>query len=134
MADGMHVDTSEVRAFAAELGRIDHRVLKDVDAIMKKGADNIKGSMREAFEGSPYFKRIGASVSYDSDYRVGQVAYEIGPDKSRGGKAGKAAALAHIAVHGGARGGGGTVDIDEPLAKEEPRLMFALDQFLGGLL
>lgn len=134
MADGVHIDFTELREFEADLGRVSGRALKEVDAILKRGAQNIKKDMAAAFEGSRHFKAIAPSVSYDSDYRPGQVVYEIGPDKDRGGNPGRAAALAHIAVYGGARGGGGTVDIDAVLDKEEPRLMKALDDFLGGVL
>lgn len=129
MAD---VGIEGLRELSADLGRIASRALPEVDAILKKGADNIKSEMVADAEGSAHFKAMAPSISYDSAYRVGEAAYEIGPDKSRG-KAGRAASLAGIAYFGGANGGGGTLDIDGPLEHEEPRLMKALDDYLGGL-
>ncbi|MFB9953534.1 hypothetical protein [Cellulomonas denverensis] len=121
-----------LRELTADLARIASRALPDVDAILKKGADNIKADMVADAAGSAHFGAMAPSISYDSAYRLGQPAYEIGPDKGRG-KAGRAASLANIAYFGGANGGGGTLDIDAPLKAEEPRLMKALDDFLGGL-
>lgn len=118
-----------LREFTADLERIASRALPELDAILKKGADNIKGDMAAGASKSPHFKQIAPTISYDSAYRVGQAAYEIGPDKYRG----KAAALAHIAYTGGANGGGGSLDLDGPLQREEPRLMAQIDKWLGGL-
>lgn len=116
-----------LRELSADLGRIATSALPEVDAITKKGADNVKRELVEDAEGSRAFRSIARSISYDRSYSAGQVAYEVGPDKSRGG------ALGNIAYFGGANGGGGTLDIDGPLKAEEPRLMKALDDFLGGL-
>lgn len=134
MADSISIDAREMTAFAADLGRISARALPEVDAIMKHGAGNIKDEMVTDAEGSRHFRRIAPSISYDSDYRIGQVAYEIGPDRARGGKASGAAHLANIAYFGGANGGGGTLDLDAPLKHEEPQMMKRLDDFLAGLL
>lgn len=116
-----------LRELAADLGRIASEALPEVDRIAQKGAQNVKDAMVEDAQGSRSFRPISRSISYDRAYGVGQVAYEIGPDKSRGGQ------LGVIAYFGGANGGGGTLDIDGPLKAEEPRLMKALDDFLGGL-
>lgn len=116
-----------LRELSADLGRISSRALPEVDGLLKKGAQQIKDQMVSDAEGSKHFRSIARSISYDSDYRVGQAAYEIGPDKDRGG------ALANIAYFGGANGGGGSLDLDAPLQNEEPRLMKALDDYLGGL-
>jgi len=134
MADSISMDTREVAEFAADLGRVMASALPEVDAIMKHGAGNIKDEMVADAEASPHFRRIAPSISYDSAYRVGQVAYEIGPDRARGGKAGGAARLANIAYFGGANGGGGTLDLDGPLKHEEPQIMKRLDDLLAGLL
>lgn len=134
MADSIDVDASEVERFAVDLGRVSGRVLPEVDAIMKHGAGNIKDELVTDAEHSKHFRRIAPSISYDSDYRVGQVAYVIGPDKDRGGRSGGAAHLANIAYFGGANGGGGTLSLDEPLRHEEPQVLKRLDDFLAGLL
>lgn len=129
MAD---IEIEGLRELSADLGRIASRALPDVDAMLKKGADNIKTEMVADAEGSAHFKAMAPAISYDREYRVGEPGYVIGPDKSRG-KAGRASSLAGVAYFGGANGGGGTLDIDAPLAHEEPRLMKALDDYLGGL-
>lgn len=129
----MNIDARELHEFAADLGRIASDALPAVDAVVKKGADNIKKEMVADAEASRHFsskrgRSLSSSISYDSDYRIGQVAYEIGPDKSRGGE------LGVIAYFGGSNGGGGTLDIDAPLRSEEPRTLKALDEALGRLL
>lgn len=129
MTSGDGID--ELRAFAVELGKVATSALKDVDPIVKRGAQNVKDDLVADAEGSGgAFRGIGRTISYDRAYAVGQVAYEVGPDRDRGGQA----PLAGIAYFGGANGGGGTLDIDGPLDREEPRLMKALDDYLGGLL
>lgn len=116
-----------LRELSADLGRIASSALPEVDKILKKGAQAVKDEMVQDAQGSRHFRSIARSISYDSAYRVGEAAYEVGPDRDRGGQ------LANIAYFGGANGGGGTLDIDAPLAHEEPRLMNALDDYLGGL-
>src|SRR5690606_15991913 len=111
------IDTREVTELAKDLGRVAGKTLPLVDAVMKKAADNIKREMADDARGSRWFQ-FADTISYDSDYRVGQVAYEIGPDRARGGRA----RLANIAYFGGANGGGGTLDINGPLRSEEPRM------------
>ena len=130
MADSVQIDASEVHAFAAELGRVAGKALPGLDAVLKKGAQQIKDDLVADAKGSRHFKQIAPTISYDREAGIGRIGYEIGPDKDRGG----AAKLANIAYFGGARGGGGTLDLDGPLRAEEPRLMSALDDYLGGLL
>ncbi|MFB9956993.1 hypothetical protein [Cellulomonas denverensis] len=72
-----------LRELTADLARIASRALPDVDAILKKGADNIKADMVADAAGSAHFGAMAPSISYDSAYRLGQPAYEIGPDKGR---------------------------------------------------
>jgi len=117
---------AELRQFATNLGRIAGSAVKDVDGVIKKGAQNIKDEMRADVKTSKHFsskKKSGLeqSITYDSHYLPGKVRYEIGPDKyKRGG------ALGNIYYFGTSRGGG-SGDIDKPLRSEEPRTMSALD-------
>lgn len=124
------IDAREVTALAADLGRVASGALPLVDAVVKKGAQNITEEMRADAAGSRHFGQIAPSLSYDSNYRVGQVGYEIGPDRSRS----PGARLANIAYFGGSNGGGGTLDIDAPVRNEEPRMLKALDEALGRIL
>lgn len=130
----IEVDDSELRALAADLSRAQSRAPNLVDPVLKKAAQNVKEEMAADAAGSRYFDEMASSITYDRDTRLGQEGYEIGPDKSRGGKAGRAARLANIAYFGGANGGGGTLDIEKPLRSEEPRLMKALDDALKDVL
>lgn len=116
-----------LRELSAYLGRIASAALPEVDKIAKRGAQQIKNEMVSDAQSSTHFRSIARSISYDRATAAGQVAYEVGPDKSRGGS------LGNIAYFGGANGGGGTLDIDAPLKAEEPRFMKALDDYLGGL-
>ena len=74
-----------------------------------------------------HFKALAGAISYDSAYRLGQVGYEIGPDKGRRG-----GALGNIYYFGTSRGGG-SGDIDKPLNSEAPRLEKALGDLLGEI-
>ena len=121
MSDG----TAELRALAVNLGKIAGSALDDVDAVLKKGAQNIKNEMQADVSGSPHFKGMAGSISYDSAYMPGRARYVIGPDKSRRG-----GALGNIYYFGTSRGGG-SGDIDKPLRAEEPRTMDALGKLAG---
>jgi hypothetical protein len=132
MADGLSIDTSELREFVADLGRIPGRAEKDVEAVMKRGAQQIKEGMQAAFQGSPHFKSVARDVTYDRRGFLGSVGYEIGPEVGRG--PGHAGGLGGIAVDGGANGGGGTVDVDHVLADEGPNLERELGRIMDDLL
>lgn len=116
MSDGVE----EVRRLAVNLGRIAGDAVKDVDEVLKRGAQNIKTEMQADVSGSEHFKGMAGSISYDSHYLPGRARYVIGPDKSRRG-----GALGNIYYFGTSRGGG-SGDIDKPLRSEEPRTMSSL--------
>ena len=120
MSDG----SSELKQLAVNLGHVAGDALKDVDAVIQKGALNIKKEMAYSAVWSKHFKGMAGSISYDSHYLPGRVRYVIGPDKSRRG-----GALGNVAYFGTSRGGG-TLDIDQPLQSEEPRTMRALSDLL----
>jgi len=124
-------DVSEVRRLAANIGKVAGSAVKDVDAVFKKGAQNVKDEMAADARGSVHFKGMAGSISYDSAYSVGAVRYEVGPDKSRRG-----GALGSIYYFGTSRGGG-SGDLEKPIRSEEPRLQSALldlaDEFGGRL-
>lgn len=126
-------DFSEVNKLAVDLGKAASKLLPEVDAVMKRGAQNVKDEMTADAKGSEHFRgkrraSVAESISYDRAYGLGSIGYEVGPDKERGGN------LAAIAYFGGVNGGGGTLDIDRPLRNEEPRLLKALSELGDGLL
>ena len=118
MADG----SAELRALATNLGKVAGSAVNDVDAVLKKGAQNVKSEMQSDVSRSKHFKAMAGSISYDSHYLPGRARYVVGPDKSRRG-----GSLGNIYYFGTSRGGG-SGDIEKPLRSEEPRLMNALDQ------
>lgn len=121
----------ELRAFAADLGKIASKALPDTDAVLKKGAQNIKDDLVADARGSKHFKGMAGSISYDSMYGMGHAKYEIGPDKSRRG-----GALGNIYYFGTSRGGG-TGDLEGPLARETPNIERELNKLVdkwGGQL
>lgn len=124
---GVSIDTSEVFAFAAELGRIPGRVVPDVDKVMKKAAQNLKDDYNEQAAASTHFKGMAGSVTYDRASGIGQVGYEVGPDKGRRG-----GALGNIFFFGGSNGGGGTGDLDGPIRGEGDRTVGELGKVVEG--
>lgn len=130
MADGVEIKVTGGKELIVAFGKASGSVLPKVDSVMKHGAENVKKGMAEDIRKSKHFRRVADTVSYDSAYRFGAVGYEVGPDADRD----KVAHLANIMYFGGANGGGGTVDVDAALTREEPGLVKALDDILGGLL
>ncbi|MDF9748631.1 hypothetical protein [Arthrobacter sp. ES3-54] len=116
MSDGI----AELRQLSTNLGRVSGSAVKDVDAVIKKGAQNVKTEMNYSAVWSKHFKAMAGSITYDSYYLPGKVRYVVGPDKGKRG-----GALGNIAYFGTSKGGG-TLDIEQPLTAEEPRMMSAL--------
>jgi len=117
MSDG----SAELRKLAQDLGKIAGSAVDDVDAVLKKAAQNVKTEMQADVSGSPHFKGMAGSISYDSFYLPGRPRYVVGPDKGRRG-----GSLGNIYYFGTSRGGG-SGDIEKPLRSEEPRLVSALE-------
>ena len=129
MAGEISIDVSEVHKLVADFGHASAKVLPLVEAVVKKAAQNVKEEMVADARASRHFRGLGSAISYDSAFGLGSVAYTVGPDKDRRG-----GALGNIAYFGGAHGGGGTLDINKPLASEAPRMLKALEDVAGGLL
>lgn len=126
---GFEIDTSELNKLQADLGKIPAKAVPDAESVLKKAAQNLKGTMAAEFAKSPHFKRVGAAVSYERRGFAKEIAYEIGPEMGRG-----AGSLAGIAVEGGANGGGGSVNIDGLLEPEAAQIEKHMLDVLGGLL
>lgn len=108
--------TDELRAFAKDLEKISSKALLEVDAVLKKGAQNIKDELVAGIPSGSSWRALKGSISYDSKYGIGSAGYEIGPDKSRRG-----GALGNLYYFGGSRGGGHG-DLEGPLNRETPNL------------
>lgn len=109
---------------ATNLGHVAGDALKDVDAVLKKGVDNMKREMVADVSGSDHFKGMARAITYESHYLPGRARWVVGPDKSRRG-----GALGNIYYFGTSRGGG-TGDIEKPLRSEEPKTLRALADLL----
>lgn len=121
-------DSSELRAFAADLRHMPEALNRHAHEIVERGALNIKNAMVKDMSASTHFKAVASTISYD--VRVGgwgdtaAIEAEIGPDRSRG----EAAPLANIAYFGSSRGGGGTVrDPQSALDAERDEFIAQLD-------
>ncbi|GAA1742970.1 hypothetical protein GCM10009809_42120 [Isoptericola hypogeus] len=121
---GVTFDTSELDAFAAELGKAGAFTQKGVRGVISKGALNIKKQQQAEMRRSSYFAMIAPTISYDirevSAFGGGIVEAEIGPVK------GGAGSLANIAYFGTSRGGGTVPDPEDALQAEAPRTAKAL--------
>lgn len=121
--------SNDLDKLAFDLGKVAGTILKDTDAVLKKGAHQITEDIRGQVSKSESLGKAAQAVSYDSKAGVGTLRYEIGFDKYR-----KAGALGNIFEFGvtspqGKRGGGykvmrGALDAELP----------ALEKHLGDLL
>lgn len=114
----------ELRRFATNLGKISGRAVPKADAVLKRGAQNIKQGLQANLAESIHFRQVAAAISYDRAGGWGSLGWEIGPDKDR-----YAGALANVAFFGTSRGGG-TVDLEGPFREEVPNV----ERFLGDVL
>ena len=117
------IDTSELKALAADLGRVSGTVAREADRVLERGALGVKNAMVEQARSShsQYARHFAGSISYD---QAGALRYEIGPDKSR-----RQGALGNL-LYFGSRNNAPTLDIEAGLIAEEPRLMSEMGKML----
>lgn len=121
------IDASGLRALAADLGRVEAKVVPKIRPVVSRGALNVKNQLQRDARSSAHFAPLAASVGYELTEHGNGVAAEIGPDRERGGGAGLL-----MAYWGQSRGGGGT--LDDPLvalAAEEPRFVESIAKVAG---
>lgn len=127
MSDG----AAELRQFVINIGRVVDGAYDQVDAVIFKGAMNMKREMVADLSKSQHFKGAAGSITFEQHNTRDVIRRELGPDKSRPG-----GALGNIYYFGTSRGGG-TGDIDKPLNSEEPRVLSAMqalvDRWAGQL-
>lgn len=111
----MPTDFSEVRALAADIGKIPGRLFSETRDAVKRAGQNIKDDTRSRLSSHPSWKRLGHTVSYDMYGLAVEVGYE---DRGQG-------ELAGIAEFGSARKAPRPALIPASAA-EEPRFMKAL--------
>lgn len=120
------IDTSELQALAVDLGRTTRVVERDASRVLEKGALHVKNRMVEDAKASHsgHARRFAGSISYDRATRLGQLGYEIGPDKYR-----PQGALGNL-LYFGSRNNAPTLDIEAGLIEEEPRLLSEMGKLL----
>ena len=120
-------DTSELREFGTELGKVPIRVAVGVRPAVKKAGTNIKQQLRDEMAQSGHFGQAAKSIGFD--VTDGGLGVEVGPSRGRPGS------IANIAYFGGRNGGGGTVpDPRGALEAEAPRFEKALTDLVGEIL
>ncbi len=127
------MDTSELRALAADMTQAASSIDGKVLPIIEHGAVNIKARLRAEMGSSRSFKGIVPSIGYDMHsgqmFGVGVIEAEIGP-KSGPGDPGN---LANIAYFGSSRGGGTVPDPQGALDAEAPNVEKYLGDLIGDL-
>lgn len=127
-------DASELRDFGVELGNIGPKVQREVEAVVSKGALNIKNTMREDMAASSSFGALSSTIDFSLNVGSDGIEAEIGPGKRSGGSSRGLDFGANIAYFGTSRGGGGTVDVENGLRKELPGFMEHLGRVTKDVL
>lgn len=124
----MDIDTSEFRALAADLGKASREVFKEAEKVTEKAAHNIKTTMADDAKSSGTYRHFAGSISYDRAMSVGQIGYEIGPDKDR-----TQGALGNILYFGTSKNAP-VLDVEVGLRKEAPEFEKRITDMAEGLL
>ena len=126
----MSVDSSGIQKLGRDIQRARKAVLPEVGKVVSRGALNVKRQIQKDFRASPHFKSV-RDISYNLEDTGAGTKAEIGPFVNQDGFGD----LVGIAIHGGSRGGGGTVpDPLIALQSEEPRFISALEELGGKIL
>ena len=122
MSDSISIDTSELRALAADLSAAGPLVSREVRGVIVKGAVTIKNQLRSEAQASRHFRGMASSIGFDvtGGATAGDTAIEaqIGPSS----EAGSPGNLANIAYFGTSRGGGTVPDPLLALETEAPNV------------
>lgn len=116
------IDVSEVESLAVTLNTVGGSVGREVAAVVRKGALNVKTDARRFATGIGHAPLYPASISYGvtGDGRFGVIEAEIGPDKGR-----PQGALGNILEYGTVNNAPHT-HLGPALDREGPRFMDAI--------
>lgn len=144
----MSADASELRDFGLELTGLEPKVAKAVNAVVFKGATNIKKGMKSSLENSTHFAPVARSIDFDMNVSSEGIEAEIGPNPDQH----DSARLANIAYFGSSVGvyrggpkwslevgrgpakGGNSVDLMRPFEEEAPRFETAMGKVMRDVL
>lgn len=122
-------DFREVTALATDLGKTTKNVEKEADRVLERGALGVKNAMAEdAQRLTGHAKHFHRSISYDSRFRVGTMAYEIGPDKDR-----MQGALGNL-LYFGSKNNAPQLEIEAGLMAEEPKFLSEMGKMLERVM
>lgn len=127
----MDIDVSEFRTLAADLGKASGAVFRLADEVTERAALNIKTDMVAYAKwsvGGGRAKHFPTSITYDRAFKVGQIAYEIGPDKGR-----RQGALGNL-LYFGSSNNGAVLDIEVGINDEAPKFERRMADMAEGLL
>lgn len=132
----MSIEASGFEELAADMQAAPDSLISEVGKVVSKGALNIKQQIQKDFNGSRHFGRMSpgsapVSVRYNRKVLANSAEAEIAPFLEQEGFR----YLIGIAIHGGSRGGGGTVP--DPLIAmqaEAPGFEQALLNLAGTVL
>lgn len=124
----MEIDVSEFRTLAADLGKASAKAYREAEKVTEKAAHNIKTAMADDAKSSGTYRHFAGSISYDRAVSVGQIAYEIGPDKAR-----TQGALGNILYFGTSKNAP-VLDVEVGLRKEAPEFQRRIADMAEGLL
>lgn len=121
----MPFDTTETQKLLDVIDDFQVKAPIEAEAILTKGAVEARKNLIADAKTSRHFRQVGRSISFDKRRTARGVEIELGPDKDRD----PAGPLANLAYFGGANGGGGTLDLDEPVERE----LDVIDDYLQRL-
>jgi hypothetical protein len=132
----MSIDASGFDELARDMRAAPNSLMPEVGKVVSKGGLNIKQQIQKDFRGSRHFGSskpgaVAANVRYNRKVLANSAEAEIAPFVDQEGFG----SLVGIAVHGGSRGGGGTVpDPLIALLAEAPGFEQALLNLAGTVL
>lgn len=129
----MPLDTSETQKLIDAVNDFTVKTVAQAQLVLAKGALEMKRNLKANARTSDHFKHLAPKITYDTKVRRAGVEIELGPENDKAvGKANHGPG-AGIAYFGGANGGGGSLDFDEPVERE----FDSIDEYmkkLGDLL
>jgi len=123
------VEFSDARRLEADLGKIPGRVVRDVEAVTKRAAQNIKTMMAADAENDGHYPDFADAVTYERKFSsLTSIDYEIGPDKDR-----RQGALGNI-LYFGTSNNAPVLQLETPIMVEVPNFLRALRDAAAGTL
>lgn len=132
----MIIESSGIHELAVAISKAPAEIVPKIGQVVSKGALNVKNQIREDFLDSDSFDStkpggVAANVRYNRNVQANSIEAEISPFIDQEGYG----SLTDIAIHGGSRGGGGSVaDPLIALQAEEPRFIAAIEDLAGEIL